>query len=382
MSFSFNPFTDNLDFKNEGGGGGGGITTINGDSGSVTGTAVSLLGQKAGASVSFEDSSATELDLITTDTGLNTLIGQFAGTNVDLSFPGGNVALGYTALFNLTIGTANVGIGYTSMTDIVDGTGNTSVGFGTGPTGLSGNNVAIGANALQNAGKISAAMSNVGVGFNALTSLRNGHQNIAIGENALGSITTASFNTAVGDNALAALFNTGSGNIAIGSDAGVSYGGGENYNIMLGHQGVPGESNVMRLGTQGSGTFQQNTCFIAGITGSTVTGTAVLCATDGQLGTVVSSLRYKDNIKSIDEDVSVLNLSPVQFNYKTDKDKTKQYGLIAEDVDENFPYLCFYNIEGSPESVKYHELPVFLLKEIQRLNDRVIQLEKKTKRMR
>lgn len=364
-----------------GGGGGGGITTINTDDGSVTGSAIDLLAstgaQKAGSSVSFKASSATEIDLITTDTGLNTLIGEFAGANVDLSAPGGNTGLGYTALFNLTIGTANTALGYSSMTGIVDGTGNTSIGFGTGPNGISGNNVAIGANTLQNAGVISAVIANVAVGFNALTSLTTGDQNVAVGQNGLGSITTASFNTAIGDNALASLFNTGTGNIAVGIDAGNNYGGGENYNIMLGHQGVPGESHVMRLGTQGSANFQQNTCFIAGITGTTVTGTAVLCATDGQLGTVVSSLRYKDNIKSIDEDVSVLNLSPVQFNYKTDKDKTKQYGLIAEDVHENFPYLCFYNNEGSPESVKYHELPVFLLKEIQRLHARIVDLEKK-----
>ena len=48
---------------------------------------------------------------------------------------------------------------------------------------------------------------------------------------------------------------------------------------------------------------------------------------------------------------------------------------IAEDVNEEFPDLCLYDQEGRPETVKYHELPALLLKEIQRLSERVSYLE-------
>jgi hypothetical protein len=121
---------------------------------------------------------------------------------------------------------------------------------------------------------------------------------------------------------------------------------------------------------------------IAGTTGSTtsqtVTGAAVLCAADGQLGTVVSSKRYKENVKDLEPyDDKLLNLRPVSFNYKKDEAKLPQMGLIAEEVHDTLPYLCLYNSEGEPEIVKYHELPVLLLQTIQKLTKRIEALEAK-----
>ena len=75
------------------------------------------------------------------------------------------------------------------------------------------------------------------------------------------------------------------------------------------------------------------------------------------------------------ENLSVLNLRPIQFNYKASSEI--QYGLLAEQVHETFPYLCLYNKTGEPDSVKYHELCTFLLAEIQRMDKRIKALESK-----
>ena len=59
--------------------------------------------------------------------------------------------------------------------------------------------------------------------------------------------------------------------------------------------------------------------------------------THGHLGTVVSSKRYKDDIKSMNKaSEAILALRPVTFRYKKelDPDNIPQFGLIAEDVEK------------------------------------------------
>jgi len=56
----------------------------------------------------------------------------------------------------------------------------------------------------------------------------------------------------------------------------------------------------------------------------------------------------------------------VVFNYKKDASKAMQYGLIAEEVAVVAPRLAVYDEEGIPSTVKYHELPVLLLNELQK----------------
>jgi hypothetical protein len=85
----------------------------------------------------------------------------------------------------------------------------------------------------------------------------------------------------------------------------------------------------------------------------------------GQLGTVSSSRRYKEDIRAM-ADVSAMlaELRPVTFRYRkpyADGSKPIEYGLIAEEVAETFPDLAVFNDDGRPETVKYHLLPTFLL---------------------
>jgi hypothetical protein len=254
------------------------------------------------------------------------------------------------------------------------GTGNIFLGSGAGNFTMTAvSNVAIGTQAL-------AAMTTVGantaVGNNAGLVITSSGQNTLIGAGTGKAITTGSGNnTCVGYHAGFA-FTTGTQNTLIGVTAGVNYTGSESSNICIGNGGTVSESNVIRIGVQGSSTGQQNQCFIAGITGVTVTGSAVLCSTTGALGTISSSIRYKENVKDIkNKSADILSLRPVLFNYKTDDTKAEHYGLIAEEVEEIFPTLVLRGEDGKAESVAYHELPVLLLNELKKALKRIDELE-------
>jgi small-conductance mechanosensitive channel len=62
----------------------------------------------------------------------------------------------------------------------------------------------------------------------------------------------------------------------------------------------------------------------------------------------------------------LLALRPVTFRYKQDPQRTRQYGLIAEEVAKIYPALVTRRSDGRVESVQYHELIAMLLNELQR----------------
>lgn len=312
----------------------------------------------------------------------NTFIGGNAG-NFTLTVLSSinNTACGADSLQQLTTGANNTCLGKTSGQNITTGNFNTSAGVLSLSTANSASqNTTIG---FQAGKTISTSFDNVALGAYALdafsTGAANAGANTALGTNSLGALLTGIQNCCVGDSCAANLL-TGSFNLILGpSGAGSNYTGAESSNILINNDGVTGESNVIRIGNQGSGDDQQDTCFIAGIRGSTTgvnNAIAVLIDSAGQLGTVSSSKRFKENIQDMAYDSSkIMDLRPVTFNYKNDSSQSKQFGLIAEEVSEVFPELTVYDKEG-PFTVKYHELPSLLLNEIQRLNRRIEHLEK------
>ena len=91
---------------------------------------------------------------------------------------------------------------------------------------------------------------------------------------------------------------------------------------------------------------------------------------------ILSSIQYKENVKPIrSESDNVQKLRPVVFNYKSDSTKAKTFGLIAEEVDEFYPSLVVRDPYGGVLTVKYQELPILLLSEIQKLYTRIDHLE-------
>src|SRR6185295_688865 len=109
----------------------------------------------------------------------------------------------------------------------------------------------------------------------------------------------------------------GSNNVAVGSSAGSKLTAGSN-NIDIGNLGAKSDANTIRIGTKGT----QNRTFIAAISGTTVpSGVGVVIGVDGKLGTVVSSARFKDDIKPMDRASEIiLKLKPVSFHYRKELD--------------------------------------------------------------
>lgn len=101
----------------------------------------------------------------------------------------------------------------------------------------------------------------------------------------------------------------------------------------------------------------------------------------GKIGYVSSSKRYKKNIINMESVAWLYDLNPVNFTYKTDTTGTKQYGLIAEDVEKVNKNIISYNEKGEVETVEYSKLIVPLLKALQDQQKRIEELEIKLNRL-
>lgn len=115
---------------------------------------------------------------------------------------------------------------------------------------------------------------------------------------------------------------------------------------------------------------------------------------NGHLGTVASSQRFKQDVQDMgDASSGLMKLRPVVFRYKPQYDNgsgTLQYGLIAEEVAKVYPGLVQFSGKGEPTTVYYHLLTSMLLNEVQkehrqiesqqeqidRLTERLSQLER------
>src|SRR5438874_1829923 len=271
---------------------------------------------------------------------------------------GDNTATGVNALYYNT-GNYNTADGYQALESNTTGSNNTAHGLNALNKNTTGSsNAANGAYALYSN---TTASNNTAHGFKALYYNTSGNFNTADGELALYKNTIGGYNTASGVNALYG--NTiGARNIALGYSAGFSLTTGSN-NIDIANLGVAAESNTIRIGTVGT---QTNTYF-AGISGVTVAGgVGVIVDTNGHLGTVVSSERFKEAIKPMDKaSESVLSLKPVTFRYKQELDPEgiPQFGLVAEEVEKVNPNLVARDDEGKPYTVRYEAVNAMLLNE-------------------
>jgi Chaperone of endosialidase len=303
----------------------------------------------------------------------------------DGGYSGFNTAEGDNALLTLTTGVANTAVGWFSLKTNAAGSFNTSLGAGTLLLNTADNNTATGAGALlsnttgsfNTANGAFALQNNTTGSFNAATGrvalLSNtiGNANTADGEGALLHNTFGYNNTGTGANTL---FDntTGFGNIALGGNAGNLITG--DNNIAIGNIGVAAEANTIRIGTEVAVTDQfgvlhpaHTATYIAGISGQTASGgVAVYINSDGKLGTLTSSARFKTDIKPMDNaSEAILALKPVTFRYKQEIDNKgiPQFGLVAEDVEKVNPELVARDADGKPYSVRYEAVNAMLLNE-------------------
>jgi hypothetical protein len=216
--------------------------------------------------------------------------------------------------------------------------------------GYTGANTAEGEAALLS---LTTGKYNTAVGLASLKSNTVGLFNTAVGAHALMNQTRARHSTAVGKDAL--MHSTGSGNTALGANAGL---------------GVSTATNVICIGISGQNI--DNSCFIGGIYSNLqpIVGTdpdSVTITSTGRLGRGnVSSRRYKHDIQAMNQASEMLySLKPVSFRYNKEVDATQTlaFGLIAEEVAEVYPGLVGRNSDGEPESVRYEQINSMLLNE-------------------
>ncbi len=297
------------------------------------------------------DSTSTSVGTGASNAGLqNTALGF---NTLEVNSGNGNTATGAYALSSNSSGSNNVAIGTSALLSNSSGSANTAVGTLALANNYSNDNTAVGVSALWT--------NNVGA------------DNTAMGTSALFSNTGGSYNVALGQNAL--FSNTaGSWNVGIGYQAGTGLVNG-NYNIFIANPGQSSDSNVIRIGTQGT---QTNT-YIAGIFNTNVAGSSVLINSSGQLGIATSSERFKEEIadmgKASDE---LMLLRPVTFRYKQpfdDGTRPLQYGLLGEEVAKVYPQLVVYGADGQIQSVQYQQLPALLLNEVQKQHRTIEQQE-------
>ena len=284
---------------------------------------------------------------------------------------GENTATGSFALFNNTTGGLNTASGADALLSNTTGNLNTATGINalfSNTTG--GDNTATGGGALSSN---TTGNDNTATGVSALLSNTTGGNNTAAGFNALSSNTTGSNNTAEG---FQALFHntTGSNNIAVGANGGFNLTIGSN-NIDIGASGVAGEFNTIRIGKVGV----QKAAYVQGISGATVaSGATVIVGSDGHLGTVVSSERFKEAIQPMDKaSEAILALQPVTFRYKheLDPEGIPQFGLVAEQVEKVNPDLVVRDSDGKVNTVRYEAVNAMLLNEFLKEHHKVEELE-------
>ena len=282
-----------------------------------------------------------------------------------------NTAAGSEALSNNTVGTYNTAVGAAALRDNSAGSHNTAVGSGALHANTTDSNTAIGFQAMNST---TTGANNTAFGSNSLFSNTTGKGNEAQGVNALYSNTTGIRNLAIGSNALYSN-TTGSYNVSLGFDAGYNQTTG-NDNIYIANQGVADESQTLRLGTRGTvGTVGSGilSAYIAGITTSQVTGSAVYVTPSGQLGVLASAERFKTSVEAMGTASEKLaRLRPVTFELKTDPRGTRQYGLIAEEVAKVYPELVIHGADGRIDGVRYEELAPMLLNVLQQQHARLV----------
>jgi hypothetical protein len=273
--------------------------------------------------------------------GFNTAMGLDA---LSRNNGNGNTANGALSLFSNTTGKDNTAVGMNALSNNTTSDSNTAIGReALYLNSTLGGQTAVGYHALRsNSASGQFCFGNTAVGFNALEDSTDGCGNTAIGTAALGSDTSGSNNVAVG---------------------------------LLAGNNVTTASNVICIGTA-VGANASNSCFIGSIWNQPGGSQAVYVNSDGKLGAQVSSRRFKDDIKPMEQTSEVIyGLKPVSFRYKPQIEPTRPvgFGLIAEDVEKISPDLVTRGGDGQVNSVRYDAVNSMLLNEFLKEHRRLLE---------
>ena len=104
----------------------------------------------------------------------------------------------------------------------------------------------------------------------------------------------------------------------------------------------------------------------------------VYISPDGSLQRSTSSIKYKDNVSTIetaDAKRIASALRPVIYTSKSENTGKIHYGFIAEEVEKVEPSLCHIDDNGEVEGVQYDRIVPILVSYIKDLEDRMNKLE-------
>jgi len=311
----------------------------------------------------------------------NTAYGQAAlYSNLTGSY---NTAVGHQAGYSTTTGGQNVFIGYQAGYSNTAYNQNTIIGFQAGYYNVNGNlNTFLGWQA--------------GFSYNPSTPNTNG-LNCFLGYYSGYGVTTGAQNTFIGGNASGYQMTTGNYNTILGNFSGNGSGldirTASNYIVISDGAGNP------RIISNGSGEISMNTTPATGYTltlkgaasgaqgilygvnaGDTFTvriqGDGSIYNYYGTYGTI-SDARLKENI--VDATSKLDDLMQVKirnYNLIDDESKTKQIGVIAQELETVFPNMVTEDEDGN-KAVKSAVFVPMLIKAIQELNAKVTALEAK-----
>ena len=111
-------------------------------------------------------------------------------------------------------------------------------------------------------------------------------------------------------------------------------------------------------------------------------GVGVIVDTNGHLGTVVSSKRFKEEIKPMDKaSEAILALEPVTFHYKHELDPNDIHSLalVAEEVEKVNPDLVARDEQGKAYTVRYEAVNAMLLNEFLKEHRKVEEQDRKVR---
>ncbi len=378
---------------------------------------INFLGQKQGGTIAIGDSALFY-------NGINSLDGSFEGEgNIAIGSKSllnnregySNTAIGQQTLTNNISGFLNIAVGLQALKANTTGFRNSATGGAALILNTTGNNnSALGSSSLRNN---TTGNNNSGLGQRAIANNTTGNDNVGVGDSVLWLNTTGNRNVALGH---LAGFNSNSSDklyIANSDSKNLIYGDFAADSLLLNAKtinkfslNVRGSNALeMGYGAAGKQTDAGKICYGCfgdpanwlGIVGG---GTAALgtdrviklwsegglrirgnalpdfnntysLGTSGQRWSEVwtnagaintSDARLKTNIVVSPYGLTeVMQMQPVQYNWKTNPNNDLQIGFLAQDIQKIIPEAVVVPANGDPLGMKYNELIPVLVKGIQ-----------------